>query len=117
MKKFLALSLSLLYVFVLGVAAQNSNSSTTSGKSSASSNSQGKGGPVFRATREQINQAQVILKARGLYSGEPTGKIDTLTRASLKEYQKAEGLKVTGTMNKPTLEKLGIGLTDKQKAM
>jgi hypothetical protein len=39
------------------------------------------------------------------------------TRAGLKDYQKAEGLKVTGTLNKTTLMKMGIELTDKQKTM
>jgi hypothetical protein len=35
----------------------------------------------------------------------------------LKKYQAAEQLKVTGTLNKVTLEKMNIQLTDKQKAM
>jgi hypothetical protein len=38
-------------------------------------------------------------------------------RKALKDYQKAESLKVTGTLNKLTLEKMNIPLTDKQKAM
>ena len=48
---------------------------------------------------------------------EQTGKLDIATRDGLKKYQQAEGLKVTGTLNKVTLEKMGIALTDKQKAM
>ena len=74
-------------------------------------------GPVFRATKDQVNQAQALLKQRNFYSGEPTGKLDDATRAGLKQYQQAEGLKVTGTLNKMTLEKMGITLTDKQKTM
>jgi len=35
----------------------------------------------------------------------------------LKKYQAAESLKVTGTLNKVTLEKMGVALTEKQKAM
>jgi len=76
-----------------------------------------KRGPVFRATKEQIKQAQSMLKGRGLYTGEETGKLDTDTRAAIKKYQEAEGVKVTGTLNKATLEKMNIPLTDKQKAM
>ncbi len=76
-----------------------------------------KRGPVFRANKDQIKQAQTILKGRGFYSGEMTGKLDTDTRAGLKKYQEAEGLKVTGTLNRVTLEKMNITLTDKQKAM
>jgi peptidoglycan hydrolase-like protein with peptidoglycan-binding domain len=76
-----------------------------------------KRGPIFRATKEQIKQAQTILKTRGFYQGEATAKLDDATREGLRGFQKAEGLKVTGTMNKLTLEKLGIELTDKQKSM
>ena len=46
-----------------------------------------------------------------------TGKLDDATRAGLKKYQEAEGLKITGTLNKVTLEKMNIALTDKQKSM
>ena len=91
------------------VAAQNTNTST------ANANSTKKRGPVFRATREQIKQAQAILKQRSLYAGEPTGKLDTATRDGLKKYQEAEGLKVTGTLNAATLQKMNVALTDKQK--
>jgi len=116
MKKLLTLTLLLSLLFVYSIAASAQNSSTTS-KTAAGSSSSRKRGPVFRANKEQVNQAQAILKARGLYSGGTTGKLDDATRAGLKEYQRAEGLKVTGTLNKLTLEKMSIELTDKQKAM
>jgi peptidoglycan hydrolase-like protein with peptidoglycan-binding domain len=74
-----------------------------------------KRGPVFRATKEQVTEAQKMLKEKNLYSGEATGKLDPATRASLKAYQEANELKGTGTLNKVTLEKMGIALTDKQK--
>ena len=112
MKKILAVSLSLLTFLSFAVMGQKTTSSTT-GASAASS----KRGPIFRATKEQIKQAQTILKSRGFYSGDTTAKLDDATRDGLREYQRAEGLKVTGTMNKVTLEKMGIELTDKQKAM
>lgn len=72
---------------------------------------------VFRATGDQIKQAQKMLKDGSMYSGEQTGKLDDATRGGLKKYQEANGLKVTGTLNAVTLEKMGITLTDKQKAM
>lgn len=74
-----------------------------------------KRGPVFRATKEQIMQTQKMLKDGGMYAGEQTGKLDDATREGLKKYQGANGLKVTGTLNQVTLEKMGIALTDKQK--
>ena len=114
MKKLLTLSLSLFFVFAGGAAAQTSS---TTGKSGTTADSSRKRGPVFRATKEQIKQAQAMLKDRGFYSGEQTAKLDQATRDGLKQYQKTEGLKSTGTLNKSTLEKMGIGLTDRQKTM
>lgn len=73
--------------------------------------------PVFRATKDQITRAQTMMKERGLYEGEATGKLDQPTRDALKKYQVAESLKQTGTLNRVTLEKMGIALTDRQKAM
>lgn len=113
MKKILTLSLLLLCVFTAGVQAQTST--TTSTKSATKQGA--KRGPIFRATKEQINQAQAILKDRGFYAGEQLGKLDDATREGLRKYQLAEGLKVTGTLNKITLEKMNITLTEKQKTM
>lgn len=92
-------------------AAQNTNTSTAP----TNANTTKKRGPVFRATKEQIKQAQGILKQRGFYAGETTGKLDTPTRDGLKKYQEAEGLKVTGTLNAATLQKMSVALTDRQK--
>ncbi len=74
-----------------------------------------KRGPVFKATKDQIIAAQKLLKEKGNYVGEPTGTLDPATRAALKAYQEANGLKGTGTLNQVTLEKMSITLTDKQK--
>ena len=113
MKNILTLTLLLLCVFSTGAVAQDSTSTSTK-----SATKQGaKRGPVFRATKDQINQAQAILKQRGFYAGEQIGKLDDATRDGLRKYQQAEGLKVTGTLNKITLEKMNITLTEKQKTM
>ena len=71
---------------------------------------------IFRATKDQVVEAQKKLKAGNLYSGEETGKLNDATRDGLKKYQEANGLKPTGTLNQVTLEKMGIELTEKQKA-
>lgn len=71
---------------------------------------------IFRATKDQIKEAQRMLKAGGMYNGEETGQLSQETRDGLKKYQEANGLNVTGTLNQVTLEKMGIALTDKQKA-
>jgi peptidoglycan hydrolase-like protein with peptidoglycan-binding domain len=116
MKKLPLVVLSLILLCGATAVAQNANSSTTSTTPAANANKP-KRGPIFRATADQVKQAQAILKQRNFYSGDQTGKLSTETRAGLKEYQKAEGLKVTGTLNKTTLVKMGIELTEKQKTM
>ena len=71
----------------------------------------------FRASKDQIMEAQRLLKSSGMYSGDETGKLDDATREALKRFQEAKGIKVTGTLNQVTLEKMGIALTDKQKSV
>lgn len=71
--------------------------------------------PTFRATKDQIIQVQKILKEKGSYAGEADGKMNDLFRASVKNYQKDNDLRQSGTLNRATLEKMGIALTDKQK--
>lgn len=109
----------LLCVVLLATAtpAQNTNASTTAPQNMTGSKMSKRRGPVFRATKDQIMQAQTMLKTRGLYSGDATGKLDPTTRAALKKYQEAEGVRVTGTLNRATLEKMGIELTERQRAM
>lgn len=83
-----------------------SSDSATSGKTRK---------PVFRATKDQIKEAQRKMKEGAMYAGEETGKLDDATREGIKKFQTANGVKATGTLNKETLEKMGISLTDKQK--
>jgi peptidoglycan hydrolase-like protein with peptidoglycan-binding domain len=95
-------------------AAQNPKPSTAL-RDETKAKSAVKRGPVFRSTKEQIKQAQALLKTRGFYSGQEDGKLNADTRAALRKYQEAESLKVTGTLNKITLERMGVVLTDRQK--
>ena len=115
MKKLPLVVLSLLVASCLAITIEaqtkNSNAGSTSSKTTSK-----KRGPIFRATKDQIKQAQAILKLRGFYAGGQTGKLDSETRAGLKKYQQAESIKVTGTLNKLTLEKMGIALTESQKS-
>lgn len=72
---------------------------------------------VFRPTKDQIKQAQAMLKGKSLYKGEATGEYDDETRDAIRSFQKDNGLKSTGTLNRATLEKMNIALTDSQKAI
>ncbi len=71
--------------------------------------------PIFTANKSQVMQAQKLLKSNKMYSGEETGKRDPVLKAAIKVYQKTNGLRATGTLNRATLEKMGIELTEKQK--
>ena len=115
MKRLLNAALACALFACTAAYAQNSNTSAPEGSGNTNVSTTKKRGPVFRATKEQIKQAQEILKQRGLYGGEANGKLDTPTRDGLKKFQEAEGLKVTGTLNASTLQKMNVTLTDKQK--
>jgi peptidoglycan hydrolase-like protein with peptidoglycan-binding domain len=112
MKKVMFLLLSCLFLCV-GVNAQTTMASPTTAAQTKSEEKPKR--QIFRANKDQITEVQKMLKAKSLYSGEATGKLDDTTRASIKVYQKDNGLKQTGTLNRATLEKMGIALTDKQK--
>lgn len=112
MKRLLVAFLAALFAFTGAAALQNDPPAKTENGAAAVKK---KRPPVFRATKEQIKQAQTLLKGRGLYAGEAGGKIDEPLRAALRKYQEAEGLKVTGTLNGATLQKMGVPLTDRQK--
>lgn len=109
-KIFLATAISLLVT--MAVAAQGSSSSTTT---TAASSTPAKKPAVFRPTKGQIEQVQTMLKAKNLYDGEASGKYNDPTRSGIKSFQKDNGLKATGTLNRATLEKFGVELTDGQK--
>lgn len=70
---------------------------------------------VFRATKDQIAAVQTKLKEAKLYSGEVTGKSNDAFKTSVKGWQKENGLAASGSLNRATLEKLGIELTENQK--
>ncbi len=98
----------------------NSTKSKDAGGSSATSSKSDGSAPKkpapFRAGSDQVTAAQKVLKDGKMFSGDASGKLDDATRDSLKKYQEANKLKATGTLNAATLEKMGIALTDAQKA-
>ena len=70
--------------------------------------------PSFRATKDQITMVQTKLKEAKLYAGEITGKGNPEFKTAVKSWQKDNGLKANGSLNRATLEKMGIELTEKQ---
>lgn len=53
-----------------------------------------------------IQWAQQILDQKGFYQGRAHGRLDAATTAAVKAYQKSVGLKVTGTLDKATVDRL-----------
>ncbi|HEY1404246.1 MAG TPA: peptidoglycan-binding domain-containing protein [Pyrinomonadaceae bacterium] len=115
MRKLTVAFLTLLCIASVSMATQDAAKPSTASQGNANARPAVKRGPVFRSTKEQIKQAQVILRARGFYAGAEDSKLSADMRAALRKYQEAEGLKVTGTLNKATLERMGVILTGRQK--
>jgi peptidoglycan hydrolase-like protein with peptidoglycan-binding domain len=57
---------------------------------------------------QDVMTAQQALKDKGRDPGIVDGKMGRRTRAALADYQKAEGLKVTGRLDNDTRAKLGM---------
>lgn len=108
--------LSLIFVSLLFVTAGIAqDGSTTASKGSKDASVAEEKTPAFRPTKDQVMQGQKFLKDQKLYTGEATGVYNDDTRGAIKQYQKANGLALTGNFNQATLEKMNIALTDKQK--
>ena len=67
MKRLSLVVLSLLLAFSIAAGTQNNNSNSNS--SSKNSNASKPRKPIFRATKDQVKQAQAILKERNFYAG------------------------------------------------
>jgi peptidoglycan hydrolase-like protein with peptidoglycan-binding domain len=61
------------------------------------------------ATHESVKQMQQSLRDKRHYRGKVDGVIGLRTRASIRAYQKAENLPVTGQLDSQTAGKLGVG--------
>lgn len=97
-------------------AVTTTTPATTSATSTATAADGPKRPAPFRSNKDQIMAAQKILRDGKMLTGGEDGKLDDLTREGLGKYQEANGLKVTKTLNALTLGKMGIALTDAQKA-
>ena len=104
-------------IFVAAGLYAQGTSTTPATTTAATKTEKPKKGPVFRPTKDQIKQVQTILIGKKLYTGEATGKYDDGTRTGIKSFQKDNGLKETGTLNRATLEKFGVELTATQKTI
>lgn len=58
--------------------------------------------------RQDVKSAQEALKGKGYDPGEVDGAMGPRTSTAIKEFQQAEGLRVTGRLDAETRTKLGI---------
>ena len=107
----------LLLATAMFIFASFSNAQGTSTTTTAATTEKPVKAPVFRSTKAQVTEAQTMLKAKNLFSGEATGKSSAEWKTAVKAYQGENGLTKTGSLNRTTLEKMGIALTDKQKTI
>ena len=110
LRKFLLL-LSVSLIFVSAPLAQGTSAETAAPKATPAPE---KKPATFRSTKAQVIEAQTLLKAKKLYNGEASGTSNTEWKASVKTYQGENGLAKTGSLNRATLEKMEIKLTEKQ---
>jgi peptidoglycan hydrolase-like protein with peptidoglycan-binding domain len=59
---------------------------------------------------DDIRKAQQALTAKGHNPGSVNGVMDSKTQQALRDFQKANNLPVTGTLDPQTAQKLGITL-------
>lgn len=65
----------------------------------------------WRITEKEVAAVQTELTKRGYYKAKPTGVLDRETREAVRAYQTQmteKGLKVTGRIDRPTYESLGL---------
>ena len=118
MKRFLYLFLTLALFSIAGLAQDTASREPNNVASPAPAVVPAKKkAPVFRPNKDQITQVQTKLKGASLYTGESTGTLDKASRDAIKNWQGSNGLKKTGTLNRATLEKMGVELTETQKAI
>jgi hypothetical protein len=63
---------------------------------------------------EVIANVQVALQDAGYYFGQITGSLSFDTRAALANFQRDYGLEITGAIDEPTVETLGLYQTDSE---
>jgi Putative peptidoglycan binding domain len=66
-------------------------------------------GPSARPFDQVVADVQAALQEQGYYKGEVDGLLGPLTRQALAQYQSAQGLYATETIDQPTLDSLGLG--------
>jgi len=70
--------------------------------------------PELRVNRELVRRVQRSLANRGYYGGAVDGLVGPQTMGALRDFQRAEGLPVTGHLDEETIEKLGVQIEEER---
>ena len=112
----LSIAAALLASSAAAFAYQPQSSSTSSGstapakKKTSSKKHHSRREPTQKApTPARISEIQSALARNGCYQGEPNGKWDSNTIASMQKFQSSNGLEASGKLNALSLQKLGLG--------
>lgn len=70
-----------------------------------------------RASEALLQQAQEVLQAQGYDPGATDGTFSLRTRVALLAFQRAKQLPVTGTLDNPTLEALGLPVLEEGESI
>ena len=87
-------------LFALGVMTPAATMAQDKGKSEMKMAKKAKSDPAVAALQEALNKHGAKLKVDGMMGGK--------TKAALKKYQKANGLKASGMVDDATKAKLGL---------
>ena len=90
-------------------ANQTATGSTSMGSSSMGSSSHGMTHKHAGHASSLVREVQQALKDKGNDPGAIDGKLGPKTKAAIRDFQKANDLKVTGRIESETRSKLGVG--------
>jgi peptidoglycan hydrolase-like protein with peptidoglycan-binding domain len=65
---------------------------------------------------DEINKVKEALKAQGHNPGPMNGKLDAETQQALRQFQQANNLPVTGTIDSATAAKLGVTISSQPRS-
>jgi localization factor PodJL len=92
-------------VIALALASPGWTASETKGASAKEEKAESK---ALTKGSEEIRKVQEALKDKGEDPGAIDGMMGKKTRAAIRAFQKTNGIKVTGTVDDQTAEKLGV---------
>jgi peptidoglycan hydrolase-like protein with peptidoglycan-binding domain len=91
-----------------GGSAATTDTKSDAAKGEMKAGKSARGAMAGGGNRDQVRKVQEALKDKGHDPGPVDGVMGPRTRAALKDFQKAEGLKDSGQLTKETLDKLNV---------